>query len=551
MPSNDIVALEQVSVQSEDVTQNEEYGSSFGFLNWVARAGETVSPWWSAKRDKDLRAFFPGSDHLAGAIYAIQARMTTVPFMILARDNTIERHVQMAKYITTNMYEMTNFGQGWNMGYGKFITDYLTQDNGAFMEVLGPGPKDGPIVGLPMGLNHLDSALCMRTRNPEYPVVYTDLNSKRYKLHHTRVIDMVSLPSADIQMNSVGLCGVSRAINTAQHLVDIGIFEQEKLGSRPTRSLLIGSKVSTRDLGGAFKAAERQMDNEGLNRFAKTVFIGNPNQDINVDMLDLASLPDGYDKSTSIQLGMACIALAFGVDLRELWPATITGATKADASIQHMKARGKAIGEILQMTVRQMSQKFLPPYLEMVHDFTDDDEDAARANILGTRAEAYTKLIDMEAINQRTVREKMLADRSVTKVQFHMMELESGRLPNGEPLLSLFYSLDPETKEMLALPIKDPLKGSIALVPAIDEQLIVVNTIYINTSSERLKRKAASALFALNKLRTLWAEEPHPIFGEQEAAERQEMEMEVEREGAIAEATNVTPAVDSSSSNEV
>jgi len=44
------------------------------------------------------------------------------------------------------------------------------------------------------------------------------------------------------------------------------------------------------------------MDNEGLRRFAKTVFIGNPSLDIALDIVDLASLPDGYDKDTSIQI---------------------------------------------------------------------------------------------------------------------------------------------------------------------------------------------------------------------------------------------------------
>jgi len=230
--ANEITQLEQVSVQQDEVNKEPESGS-FGFLNWVARSGETVSPWWSKARDIDLRKFFLGSDHLSGAIYAIVARLTTIPFKIVPVDPTITRHVQMADSIQQNLTEMTNFGKGWNLGYGSFILDYLSQDNGCFMEILGKGNKSGPITGIPMGLNHLDSSACTRTRNPEFPVIYTDINGKRYKLHYTRVIDMVSLPSSDLRMNNIGFCGISRAINTAQHLIDISTFEQEKLGSRP------------------------------------------------------------------------------------------------------------------------------------------------------------------------------------------------------------------------------------------------------------------------------------------------------------------------------
>ena len=512
---NDIQQLEQVSVQRDDVQDNSDHDSSLGFLNWVVRAGGTISPWWSQARDRDLRKFFMGSDHLSGALYTMVARLTTIPFKIIPIDSTVTRHVQNAAYIERNLYEMTNLGKGWNSGYGSFILDYLTQDNGGFMEVLGKGPKDGPITGLPLGLNHLDSNLVTRTRDPEYPAVYTDLQGKKYKLHYTRVIESSSLPSADIKMNSVGFSGVSRCINTAQHLIDISTFEQEKLGSRPSRSILVGSKISTKDLALAFQVADQQMSNEGLSRFAKSVFIGNPTLDINLDIVDLASLPDGYDKDTSIKLGMAAIALAFGVDLRELWPATITGATKADASIQHMKARGKAIGEILQMTTRQIEQKFLPPYLRMVHDFTDDEEDAARATILNTRSQAYERLVAVEGLTQRTIREKMLEDGSISKVQFQTMELESGRLPDGEPLLTLFYSTDNETQAMLQLPVREPLavdsQQSSVILPAIEQNIKAVSTIYINTSSDRLKRKAASAQAALYALRALYTDEPHPV----------------------------------------
>ena len=79
-------------------------------------------------------------------------------------------------------------------------------------------------------------------------------------------------------------------------------------------------------------------------------FLKNHRQRYSGDQNSCFMLPDGFDEQTSILYGMAAIALAFGVDARELFPAMSAGATRADALLQHLKQRGKGPGQILQMT---------------------------------------------------------------------------------------------------------------------------------------------------------------------------------------------------------
>jgi hypothetical protein len=55
---DEITVLEQHSVQQDDIQEPQDYSGSFGFLNWVVRAGETISPWWSQARDIGLRKFY-------------------------------------------------------------------------------------------------------------------------------------------------------------------------------------------------------------------------------------------------------------------------------------------------------------------------------------------------------------------------------------------------------------------------------------------------------------------------------------------------------------
>ncbi|GAG35760.1 unnamed protein product, partial [marine sediment metagenome] len=235
MPDQESVQLNQMlqaTKTGEELTG--ESGSRVGWLlNWLGDNSGLVAPWWSQHRDMELRAFWKDCDYLAGAIYAMVARLTTLPFRVLPYDPTIELHVEQAEEFTKRLLSSTEWYRGWNVGIARFLIDHLTQDNGSFLEVIGYGNPEGPIVGMPLGVVHRDAAKCQRTSDPRYPVIYRMDKGESYKLHHTRVIESSSLPSPDSSMNYVGFCAVSRCLNIARNLLDIMIFEQEKLGSRP------------------------------------------------------------------------------------------------------------------------------------------------------------------------------------------------------------------------------------------------------------------------------------------------------------------------------
>jgi hypothetical protein len=126
------------------------------------------------------------SDHLASAVYNSQAKLVGIPFQIVAHDPSNVEHVAMADKMTDDLLFLSEFGQGWMYSYEKFIEDLLSKDNGAFFEIVGAGRPDGPIVGAPVAVRHLDSMRCSRTGNPEYPVVFLAEDNKRYKLHWKR-----------------------------------------------------------------------------------------------------------------------------------------------------------------------------------------------------------------------------------------------------------------------------------------------------------------------------------------------------------------------------
>ncbi len=506
------------TIQSQVTSEH----SGVSIHNFLMRSGELVSPWWSTQRDFDLKRFVMQSDHFLGAIYKVTTKLQSIKPAILPRDPTVKSHVKAAERFNSILIEGSEFNEGWPVFFSKYLWDLFTQDNGAFVEVIGDGLADGPIRGPALGIASLDSTRCQRTNNIEFPVVYTDVSGQRFKLHHTRVIAIAQLPSTSAEMFGVGRCWVTRAINVTQNMVDILLYKQEKLGSRPLRQMMIGKGISAKQIFEAIMMANESMDNMALRRYAKNVVIGSQtNTDIGIDTIDLASLPDGFDEQTSIQLGMFAIALAGGFPPRDLWPATTVGATRADALFQHIVG-GSGYQAILdQVTfslggspfgLRHFAGKFLPPTLKLEFDFVDDDQDERQSNIKERRAKTREIDINDGVIDVTTARQQALRSGDITESEFNTLELKDGRLPSGLSVDSLFHSNDKFIVELLSLSISEPLniglnKGNLEFVlERIDDRIANAQIIEVNAPTATRKNQASQSIKALEVLRELYTE---------------------------------------------
>lgn len=503
------------SIQSLAKPSGAVQASPFSFW-WLASAGMSIPSWWSPARDKVLRNFWKKTDYLSGAVYAMESKMSTIPFRVIAKDPSNKDYVMQAEDITNTLYGSADFGQGWETCYGKAIQDLITQDNGMFLEIIGEGDPAGPLTGAPVSVAHLDSSRCQRTGNPTYPVIYHDVDGRMYKLHYTRVMYASLQTSPIAEMYGVGFSSVSRCANVAQSLYDILIFKQEKMGSRPHRKILVTrGGLDPNDLQTAFAMAESEMDSSNLSRYSKIVMTGSSSiADADVKEIDLSSLPDGFNEETSVNLGMATISLAFGVDARELWPATGGGATRADALLQHIKQRGKAPGHIIQITEQLFNMKFLPPHLMMVFDFQDDAQDRQVADTRKVRSDARTSDINNGSISVRIAREQMLSSGDIDRSQFMRMELEDGRLEDGTSVLSLFYSTDKFYYSRLNLGVPNPTEIATKETPPvvsvvdpntelknkISEKKIAAQKELINETSQANKLKLMQVIAALDTL---------------------------------------------------
>ncbi len=511
----------QLSVQDK-VKQDEEVG--FGLLFHLVRAGELIAPWWSQRRDKELRAFAKNSDHFSGAEWMIGTKLASVPYLVEARDSSVKSHVKMANQYQAILTDMVQFGQGWEVFWTKFFKDVWECDNGAFGEIIGEGDPDGPIKGPSLGLAHLDSTRCSRTSNPEFPVVYQDTNGRRYRFHHTRIVFRSQQPSTAAEMHNVGFCWLSRSINSIQRLIDVATYNQEKLGSRPLRQLILGKGIDAEMIKDAIQAASEMMDNRGLRRYAQAPILAHESQkDWDIEQRDLASLPDGFDEKTTTEFAMFVIALAGGFPPRWLWPATSVGSTKADAMYSHISGSGggatwhlNMMRDLLSYSGRAsdigplLPPKFLPKELRLVFDYQDDEQDRLKADVQSTRAKTRQLDLNSGVVTVRVSREQALAAGDITQAQFNHMELEDGRLPNGDDVLSLFSSVDNMLVQILDLGVDDPLaidfNDPVDMMLEIEEAALDAQDQLMAAGSRGEREKVEQAIAALSKLKDLYQE---------------------------------------------
>jgi hypothetical protein len=495
-----------LSIQERADPEREAEGAGTHLVRWLAKGSALIAPWWSQRRDQQLREFWKKSDHLSGALYNMTSKMTAIPNRIEPRDPSIKAHVEQAKLLTNVLHQASDLGNGWVEFYSKWVEDLLTQDNGAFAEIIGGGSVSGPILGRALSVAHLDAWRCTRTGHGIYPVIYMDTDGKRYKLHWTRVLYTSQMSSPIAEMYGVGVSAVSRCINIAQNMIDIVTYKQEKMGSRPHREVILTQGgLDPGDLTNAFLVAASRMDADNLSRYSKIIIAGSSTlPEADAKQLDLASLPDGFDEQTNIVYGMAAIALALGVDARELFPAMTAGATRADALVQHLKQRGKGPGQILQVTEQLFNFKVLPPHMVLSYDYQDDAADRQSAEIKQIRANTRVQDLATGTMPERAIREIMFANGDIDQSQFERMELESGRLPDGTPTVALFYAKNDRASTYLDLGVADPLdiegNDPDKMLEKIQERRKDVLSDMINATGEETRWATLKAKSALDQL---------------------------------------------------
>lgn len=388
--SHGIKQLEPAQELSIQRRATQETAGIYSF--WFSRPldDSEIAPYWSLQRDRDLRRFYlrEGNDILQGALSSMVKWAKTLSWVIEGPERVAKRE--------QSMLAESEFGDGWGTLVSKGILDYYTQDKGWTMEAIGAGDPGGPLEGPVLGLAHLDSQFIMPTGDVTYPIVFTNRKDSSYhKIHTSRVIRIVDMPSPNELLYGVGFSALSRLISTSQVLHKLARYKNEKLSDMPEAGLLILNNILPQKFDDAKAMSERGRRKLGQEIWSNimTLFSIDPAQPAEAKFLSFANLPDGFKEAESVDLYVNVVALVFGVDRSEFFPAATgnfgSGQTGYLAS---EKARGKGKGDYIAAIERAINWKVLPESVNFRIDNRDDEQDKLKAEINGKKTETIMSM---------------------------------------------------------------------------------------------------------------------------------------------------------------
>jgi hypothetical protein len=386
------------------------FGDLLGFGLRLAGDSDGLLAWWSPARDKQLRNYVRSNPILSSVVAGEATRVRNMSYTLTLEEG---RTRKIQRY--HDMLRDCDFGKGFRSLSQKVSSDLLTQDNGAFIELVGTGGNRETQRYLDRSdvqtFAHLDASRCWRTYDPEYPVVYTNpYNAQYHVLHYSRVIMMSQNEQPDELARGLGFCATSRAFEMARYIYDMQTYKREKVsGSAPEIGILNGMSLP-HFLKGLTDSGQANL-NQGFVKFKNTAIIGppghGPNQpEASLTLVGLKSVPDGFDFKDELTVSMYLLAAAFGVDVREYFPLQSGGATKADATIQHAKSSGKGRADIMTLLEDAINYRVLPDYVTFAFDVKDDEEDKLKAENRATRVQARATQIssgELSVIEARTM----------------------------------------------------------------------------------------------------------------------------------------------------
>jgi len=393
----------------------------------LTERGPLLPPYASRECDTALRALYRHQYNtlVQGAFTGLAKKIASAPYKITGEDVMAVSHFQ-------DVFQYAQFGEGWSAMLARVVIAFLTQNIGAFIEVIGPGDPNTPLVGPVTGLAALDSSRCYLTGNPEFPVIYySQWTGKLHRLHTTRVIRLVDMPDYEERLYGYGMCALYRAAAIADRQIKMGQYISSLLDDRPKPGIMQVSGTTRDKIDPVLSQYAQRRYNDAQDVWGQTLWVYSldPEHPLKIEPLSFASTPDKFDFTAYTNLDVNALALALGVDKQELWELG-GGAlgSGAQSAILAAKARGKALGDLFTQLERSINLYVLPESLEFRFDYQDDEADTARAQIdaqhmtIAQQMSAMPNVFTPEQIrayliaNSRSMREALSGEKLVTAI---------------------------------------------------------------------------------------------------------------------------------------
>lgn len=369
-------------------------GYAYFFVPSVYDPNYTVTPYdlpgdWMT-RDKWLRYSTHVETMWANAVTVAVTKLQSLAYNV---SGEIPLRVKRAQELLLN----ADAGRGWVPFLGKVVRDYLTTDNGCFIEIERYTGARGARI---KGLHHLDSLRCRRTGDPEIPVIYIDLKGIEHELRYWQVIDLVDMPDGRAESLGQGECAAHRAWRTIAKLAAIERYVFEKVAGRRALAIHLVSGITPQQLKGVVEGAHQSADAKGaISYMGAAIGAFMSNTPPALVTIPLAELPDGFSPEQERKDGYARYAAALGIDLQDLLPLSGQGlGTGTQSVVLDEKQSGKGLASFRQDSTHKLNRFVMDDKTIFGYNENDLRDQKAKAEIAKMRGEFVGGLIDKRVI---------------------------------------------------------------------------------------------------------------------------------------------------------
>lgn len=281
-------------------------------LSFGAGAGLVSLPYeppayWTRERDLALRDAYRRGAQWASAVNIAVTRVTVSGYEL---DGDVGLRVRRAREL---------IGSGWIDAVQKLAMDYVTTDNGGFWEIVRATQAYGSRA---LGIVPLSSLRCIRTGDPDMPVIYVDRLGHYHEMKAHQVVSFSDMPDDDYF--GVGLSATSRAWDAIYEDMAVSAYFKEKATGRRPLALYFMSGMGDNAIEQTLKTAQEDASRRGMLSFMGAAIKGNPNNvPLSLVTVPLASLPDNFDQVKHEELSDIKFAAALGIDPSDLNPRLI------------------------------------------------------------------------------------------------------------------------------------------------------------------------------------------------------------------------------------
>lgn len=384
----DITTMLDSSVREFERYDNNALTLFFNQVNSV------IEPYFgdAIKRDRQLRNFIFQEPFLLSAIYSIVSARAALTY-------TLDGPPQSVKQ-TQELIRNFQYGDGWIKFVSLLTFDLLTQDNGAFAEIVRLKPRPGrkPHTGQIITVSHLDASRCIRTGDPLNPVIYVDEKGKQHEMAWYNVMTFEEFPHPSQTAKGRQISFVSRVLKGAEVVDATSTYEYEQTTGRFAKRINLVGGVAQHTIDDIIMKGGIDADNAGLTKFMPNLIVAalDPNAKVTTETIDFANLPEGYNKDDLMKWYIQLLALGAGTDVQEF--GTIPGeglGTGSQSSTLAQKSKVKGILLFIKMLEEKFNQaKVIPPNVAFKFLQQDTAEENEKAKAAKTRAETRKLQID-------------------------------------------------------------------------------------------------------------------------------------------------------------